>query len=48
VKKIKERIRLEELIRELERECDFGRIPEDRCAALRQRYEEELKKLEWT
>ena|GEM_PF-4734164 len=46
VKKIKERIRLEELLRELERECDFGRIPEDRCVALRQKYEEELKKLE--
>jgi len=25
---------------------DFGRIPEDRCATLRQKYEEELKKLE--
>jgi uncharacterized membrane protein YdbT with pleckstrin-like domain len=46
VKKIKERVRLEELLRELERECDFGRLPEDRCAALRQKYEEELKKLE--
>ncbi len=46
VRKIKERRRLEELLRELERECDFGRIPEDRCAALRQKYEEELKKLE--
>jgi uncharacterized membrane protein YdbT with pleckstrin-like domain len=46
VKKIKERMRLEELLRELERECDFGRIPEDRCVALRQKYEEELKKLE--
>jgi uncharacterized membrane protein YdbT with pleckstrin-like domain len=46
VKKIKERRRLEELLRELERECDFGRIPEDRCTALRQKYEEELKRLE--
>jgi uncharacterized membrane protein YdbT with pleckstrin-like domain len=46
VKKIKERKRLEELLRELEKECDFGRIPEDKCAVLRQKYEEELKKLE--
>ena len=46
IRRIKERIRLEELLRELERECDFGRLPEERCAALRQKYEEELKKLE--
>jgi uncharacterized membrane protein YdbT with pleckstrin-like domain len=46
IKRVKERMRLEELLRELERECDFGRLPEDRCAALRQKYEEELKKLE--
>ena len=45
VKKIK-RMRLEELLRELERECGIGRIPEDGCAALRRRYEEGLKKLE--
>ncbi|MFZ8837874.1 MAG: PH domain-containing protein [Pyrobaculum sp.] len=46
IRRIKERIRLEELLRELGRECDFGRLPEDRCAALRQKYEEELKRLE--
>jgi len=46
IRKVKERMRLEELLRELEKECDFGRLPEDRCAALRQKYEEELKKLE--
>jgi uncharacterized membrane protein YdbT with pleckstrin-like domain len=46
IKRIKERIRLEELLRELERECDFGRLPEDKCVALKQKYEEELKKLE--
>ncbi len=46
IKRVKERMRLEELLRELERECDFGRLPEDRCAALRQKYVEELKKLE--
>jgi len=46
IKRVKERMRLEELLRELEKECDFGRLPEDRCAALRQKYEEELKKLE--
>ncbi len=46
IRRVKERMRLEELLRELERECDFGRLPEDRCAALRQKYEEELKKLE--
>jgi len=46
LKKIKERSRLAELLRELEKECDFGRLPEERCAALRQKYEEELKKLE--
>ena len=46
IRRIKERARLEELLRELERECDFGRLPEDRCAALRQKYEEELKRLE--
>jgi hypothetical protein len=46
IRKIKERMRLEELLRELEKECDFGRLPEDKCAALRQKYEEELKKLE--
>jgi uncharacterized membrane protein YdbT with pleckstrin-like domain len=46
VKKVKERARLEGLLRELDKECDFGRIPEDRCIALRQKYEEELKRLE--
>jgi uncharacterized membrane protein YdbT with pleckstrin-like domain len=46
LRKIKERNRLKELLRDLEKECDFGRLPEDRCAALRQKYEEELKKLE--
>jgi hypothetical protein len=46
IRRIKERVRLEELLRELERECDFGRLPEDRCNALRQKYVEELKKLE--
>jgi hypothetical protein len=46
IRRVKERVRLEELLRELERECDFGRLPEDRCVALRQKYEEELKKLE--
>lgn len=44
--KIKERTRLTELLRELEKECDFGRLPEERCVSLRQKYEEELKKLE--
>jgi len=48
LKKIKERSRLAELLRELEKECDFGRLPEERCASLRQKYEEELKKLEET
>jgi uncharacterized membrane protein YdbT with pleckstrin-like domain len=46
IRRVRERMRLEELLRELERECDFGRIPEDRCTALRQKYEEELKRLE--
>jgi uncharacterized membrane protein YdbT with pleckstrin-like domain len=46
LRKIKEKNRLAELLRELEKECDFGRLSEDRCAALRQKYEEELKKLE--
>jgi uncharacterized membrane protein YdbT with pleckstrin-like domain len=46
LRKIKEKNRLVELLRELEKECDFGRLPEDRCAALRQKYEEELKRLE--
>ena len=46
IKRVKERMRLEELLRELEKECDFGRLPEDRCTALRQKYEEELKRLE--
>jgi uncharacterized membrane protein YdbT with pleckstrin-like domain len=46
LRKIKEKSRLVELLRELEKECDFGRLPEERCAALRQKYEEELKKLE--
>ncbi len=46
LRKIKERSRLAELLRELEKECDFGRLSEERCAALRQKYEEELKKLE--
>jgi len=48
LKKIKERSRLTELLRELEKECDFGRLPEERCVSLRQKYEEELKKLEET
>ena len=48
IKKIKEKTRLEELLKELEKECDFGRLPEDRCNALRQKYQEELKKLEET
>jgi uncharacterized membrane protein YdbT with pleckstrin-like domain len=46
LRKIKEKNRLVELLRELEKECDFGRLEEERCAALRQKYEEELKKLE--
>jgi uncharacterized membrane protein YdbT with pleckstrin-like domain len=46
LRKIKEKNRLAELLRELEKECNFGRLSEDRCAALRQKYEEELKKLE--
>jgi uncharacterized membrane protein YdbT with pleckstrin-like domain len=46
IKRIKEKTRLEELLKELEKECDFGRLPEDRCNALRQKYQEELKKLE--
>jgi uncharacterized membrane protein YdbT with pleckstrin-like domain len=46
LRKIKEKNRLVELLQEMEKECDFGRLPEDRCAALRQKYEEELKKLE--
>jgi uncharacterized membrane protein YdbT with pleckstrin-like domain len=46
IKRIKEKARLEELLKELEKECDFGRLPEDRCNALRQKYQEELKKLE--
>jgi uncharacterized membrane protein YdbT with pleckstrin-like domain len=46
LRKIKERSRLAELLRELEKECDFGRLPEERCITLRQKYEEELKKLE--
>jgi uncharacterized membrane protein YdbT with pleckstrin-like domain len=46
LRKIKERSRLAELLRELEKECDFGRLPEDKCSALRQKYGEELKKLE--
>ena len=45
IKKIKERARIEELLKELEKECDFGRLPEERCNALRQKYQEELKKL---
>jgi uncharacterized membrane protein YdbT with pleckstrin-like domain len=46
LRKIKEKNRLAELLRELEKECDFGRLPEERCITLRQKYEEELKKLE--
>jgi uncharacterized membrane protein YdbT with pleckstrin-like domain len=46
LRKIKERSRLAELLRELEKECDFGRLPEERCVSLRQKYEDELKKLE--
>ncbi len=46
LRKIKERSRLAELLRELEKECNFGRLPEERCITLRQKYEEELKKLE--
>ena len=46
LKKIKEKSRLMELLRELEKECAFGRLPEERCISLRQRYEEELKRLE--
>ena len=46
LRRIKEKNRLAELLRELEKECDFGRLSEERCAALRQKYEEELKKLE--
>jgi uncharacterized membrane protein YdbT with pleckstrin-like domain len=46
LRKIKEKNRLVELLRELEKECDFGRLPEERCITLRQKYEEELKKLE--
>ncbi|NAZ33398.1 MAG: PH domain-containing protein [Pyrobaculum sp.] len=46
LRKIKEKNRLAELLRELEKECDFGRLPEERCVSLRQKYEEELKKLE--
>jgi hypothetical protein len=46
LRKIKEKSRLAELLRELEKECDFGRLPEERCVALRQKYEEELKRLE--
>jgi uncharacterized membrane protein YdbT with pleckstrin-like domain len=48
IKKIKERARLEELLKELEKECDFGRLPEDKCNTLKQKYQEELKKLEET
>lgn len=48
LRKIKERSHIMELLRELEKECDFGRLPEERCAALRQKYEGELKKLEET
>jgi hypothetical protein len=46
LRKIKEKNRLVELLQELEKECDFGRLSEEKCAALRQKYEEELKKLE--
>jgi uncharacterized membrane protein YdbT with pleckstrin-like domain len=46
LRKIKEKNRLAELLRELEKECYFGRLPEERCITLRQKYEEELKKLE--
>jgi len=46
LRKIKERSRLVELLRELEKECDFGRLPEEKCTDLRQKYEEELKRLE--
>jgi len=46
LRKIKEKNRLVELLRELEKECDFGRLSEEKCATLRQKYEEELKKLE--
>ena len=46
LRKIKEKNRLAELLRELEKECDFGRLPEERCITLGQKYEEELKKLE--
>ena len=46
LRRIKEKNRLVELLRELEKECDFGRLPEERCAVLRQKYNEELKKLE--
>jgi uncharacterized membrane protein YdbT with pleckstrin-like domain len=46
LRRIKEKNRLVELLRELEKECDLGRLLEERCAALRQKYEEELKRLE--
>jgi uncharacterized membrane protein YdbT with pleckstrin-like domain len=46
LRKIKEKNRLVELLQELKKECDFGRLSEEKCAALRQKYEEELKKLE--
>jgi uncharacterized membrane protein YdbT with pleckstrin-like domain len=46
LRKIKERGRLVELLQELEKECDFGRLSEEKCDDLRQKYEEELKKLE--
>ena len=46
LRKIKEKNRLTELLRELEKECDFGRLPEEGCITLRQKYEEELKRLE--
>lgn len=44
LRKYKEAQKIEEKIRELEKEYELGRISEDRYKELRRRYEEELKK----
>jgi len=44
LRKSRERARIEEKLRELEKEYEFGRISEEKYQELRKKYEEELKK----
>jgi len=45
LRRCRETQKIEEKIRELEREYEFGRITEDKYRELKKKYEEELKNL---